>query len=70
MRSEEKMTGSRGRKEGQTVRSELHNLVFPKVPDISLHHKLVLPSSQTEYFEGLQDQINTIQERRSEQIKG
>lgn len=33
----------------QTDRSELSNLVFPKVPDISLHHKLVLPPKQAAY---------------------
>lgn len=47
--------GKRNRKRGEAnywvsggddnrrVGSELSNLVFPKVPDISLHHKLVLP---------------------------
>lgn len=39
------------------VGSELSNLIFPKVPDISLHHELVLPPDQSKR---LQDQINNI----------
>ena len=32
----------------RTDRSELSNLVLPKVPDISLHHKLAMPPSRPE----------------------
>lgn len=49
-REEQMIREGRGRGgRRQTDRSELSNLVFPKVPDISLHHKLVLPPKQAEY---------------------
>lgn len=38
--------------EDRRVGSELSNLVFPKVPDISLHHKLVLPPNQWQSVRG------------------
>lgn len=41
-------------------------LSFPKVPDISLHHKLVLPPKQAENWGRLQHQINKIQETQME----
>lgn len=41
-RREEQMIRSGGRPR-QKDRSELFNLIFPKVPDISMHHELVLP---------------------------